>query len=76
MDERILDEHEHDDEVSLELSLRPTRLQQYIGQDALKNNLSVFIEAAKMREEARIMVILHGPPGLGKTTLRILLHTK
>ena len=41
MDERILDEHEHDDEVSLELSLRPTRLQQYIGQDALKNNLSV-----------------------------------
>ena len=69
MDERILDEHEHDDEVSLELSLRPTRLQQYIGQDALKNNLSVFIEAAKMREEALDHVILHGPPGLGKTTL-------
>ena len=69
MDERILDEHEHDDEASLELSLRPAKLQQYIGQDALKNNLSVFIEAARMREEALDHVILHGPPGLGKTTL-------
>lgn len=69
MDERILDEHEHDDDVSLELSLRPAKLQQYIGQHALKSNLSVFIEAAKMREEALDHVILYGPPGLGKTTL-------
>lgn len=69
MDERILDEHEHGDEASLELSLRPVKLSQYIGQHAIKENLDVFIKAAKMREEALDHVILHGPPGLGKTTL-------
>ncbi|MCK1975606.1 Holliday junction branch migration DNA helicase RuvB [Jeotgalicoccus huakuii] len=69
MDERILDEHEHGDEASLELSLRPVKLSQYIGQHAIKENLNVFIKAAKMREEALDHVILHGPPGLGKTTL-------
>jgi Holliday junction DNA helicase RuvB len=69
MDDRILDEHEHDNEEYLELSLRPVRLSQYIGQDAIKENLNIFIKAAKMREEALDHVILHGPPGLGKTTL-------
>src|SRR5699024_1128581 len=69
MDDRILDEHEHDNEEYLELSLRPVRLSQYIGQDAIKENLNIFIKAAKMREEALDHVLLHGPPGLGKTTL-------
>lgn len=50
-------------------SLRPKRLTEYIGQEKAKENLSVFIDAAKMRQEPLDHVLLHGPPGLGKTTL-------
>ena len=50
-------------------SLRPRTLQEYIGQKKAKENLSIFIEAAKMRKEPLDHVLLHGPPGLGKTTL-------
>ena len=52
-----------------ELSLRPQTLKQYIGQTKAKENLAIFIEAAKMREEPLDHVLLYGPPGLGKTTL-------
>jgi Holliday junction DNA helicase RuvB len=52
-----------------ELSLRPQTLKQYIGQSKAKENLAIFIEAAKMREEPLDHVLLYGPPGLGKTTL-------
>lgn len=52
-----------------EVSLRPRRLDEYIGQEKIKENLRVFIEAAKIRKEALDHVLLHGPPGLGKTTL-------
>ncbi len=52
-----------------EFSLRPQTLKEYIGQKKAKDNLSVFIEAARRREEALDHVLLHGPPGLGKTTL-------
>ena len=52
-----------------QLSLRPRRLIEYIGQDQVKQNLSVFIQAALARREALDHVLLHGPPGLGKTTL-------
>lgn len=52
-----------------ESSLRPKTLREYIGQEKAKDNLSVFIEAARRREEALDHVLLHGPPGLGKTTL-------
>jgi len=52
-----------------ELSLRPRTLSEYIGQKKAKENLAVFIEAAKMRSEPLDHVLLHGPPGLGKTTL-------
>ncbi|MEG2138940.1 MAG: Holliday junction branch migration DNA helicase RuvB, partial [Oscillospiraceae bacterium] len=52
-----------------EVSLRPKRLTEYIGQEKAKENLSIFIEAAKMRNEPLDHVLLHGPPGLGKTTL-------
>src|SRR5690625_4869608 len=69
MDDRILDDSQMNDEENVEMSLRPELLNQYIGQDALKDNLKVFIEAARIRGEALDHVILHGPPGLGKTTL-------
>ncbi|HEY5585350.1 MAG TPA: Holliday junction branch migration DNA helicase RuvB [Ruminiclostridium sp.] len=52
-----------------EMSLRPKRIDEYIGQSKAKNNLIVFIEAAKRRKEALDHVLLYGPPGLGKTTL-------
>ena len=52
-----------------ELSLRPKRFEEYIGQEKVRSNLSVFIEAAKGRGEPLDHVLLYGPPGLGKTTL-------
>ena len=52
-----------------EISLRPHTLAEYIGQEKAKQNLSIFIEAARRRTEALDLVLLHGPPGLGKTTL-------
>ena len=52
-----------------EYSLRPKKLREYIGQEKAKGNLEVFIQAAKMRSEPLDHVLLHGPPGLGKTTL-------
>lgn len=69
MDERIVSGEALEQEEFEELSLRPQRLQQYIGQHQVKDNLTVFIEAARMREEALDHVLLYGPPGLGKTTL-------
>lgn len=58
-----------DDDVSFELKLRPRFLQEFIGQEKVKENLSVAIQAAKSRGEALDHVLLYGPPGLGKTTL-------
>lgn len=69
MDERMLDGELQEDESSIELSLRPTTLKQYIGQQKVKENLGIFIQAAKMRSEPLDHVLLYGPPGLGKTTL-------
>lgn len=68
MDERIIatDEQAADD---WQYSLRPRRLTEYIGQDKVKQNLSVFVKAALNRREALDHVLLYGPPGLGKTTL-------
>ncbi|WP_390538426.1 AAA family ATPase, partial [Staphylococcus pseudintermedius] len=67
--DRMMDGHEQVDEQTFELSLRPERLRQYIGQSTIKSNLDVFIQAAKIREEPLDHVLLFGPPGLGKTTL-------
>jgi holliday junction DNA helicase RuvB len=58
-----------DDEFNLEVTLRPAKLTDYIGQEKVKSNLAIFIEAAKKRREALDHVLLYGPPGLGKTTL-------
>ena len=56
-------------EERLENTLRPQTLKEYIGQDKVKENMKVYIEAAKKRGEALDHVLLYGPPGLGKTTL-------
>ena len=58
-----------EDDSSFELKLRPRRLQEFIGQTKVKENLAVAIEAAKSRGDALDHVLLYGPPGLGKTTL-------
>lgn len=62
-----------DEERRSERSLRPQTLAEYIGQDKLKHKLSVYITAAKQREEALDHVLLYGPPGLGKTTLAMVI---
>ena len=60
---------ESNQEERLENSLRPQTLEEYIGQSKVKENMKIYIEAAKKREEALDHVLLYGPPGLGKTTL-------
>lgn len=68
MEERIITGDEQDGD-NWQYSLRPRKLNEYIGQDQAKTNLSIFIQAALSREEALDHVLLYGPPGLGKTTL-------
>ncbi|MFD0962351.1 Holliday junction branch migration DNA helicase RuvB [Paenibacillus chungangensis] len=69
MDDRIVSANLMMDEHAVELSLRPRYLAEYIGQSKAKENLKIYIEAAKLRKEALDHVLLYGPPGLGKTTL-------
>lgn len=69
MDERVISSEISNFDEPFEQSLRPQFLQQYIGQDKIKHNLQIFIEAAKMRSESLDHCLLYGPPGLGKTTL-------
>lgn len=68
-EERIVSTNETNDDTEIEYSLRPKTLNEYIGQEKAKENMKVFIEAAKMRGEPLDHVLLYGPPGLGKTTL-------
>ena len=65
---RIITEEETIED-SFEKSIRPETLEEYVGQSEVKENLSIFIKAAKLREEPLDHVLLYGPPGLGKTTL-------
>jgi holliday junction DNA helicase RuvB len=69
MRDRLVSAGMVDDDASFELKLRPRRLQEFIGQNKVKDNLAVAIQAAKSRGEALDHVLLYGPPGLGKTTL-------
>lgn len=66
---RLLDAHINNSETQEEVSLRPQRLEEYVGQKDLKKNLKVFIGAALHRDEPLDHILFYGPPGLGKTTL-------
>src|SRR5881409_2654143 len=69
MDDRLVTAARVDEDAQYEAGLRPRRLDEYIGQDRIRENLHVAIAAAKQRGEPLDHVLLHGPPGLGKTTL-------
>lgn len=73
MDERIVSPESTEQEEIIEKSLRPQTHAQYIGQDKVKQELSIYIQAAKNREEALDHVLLYGPPGLGKTTMAMVI---
>jgi Holliday junction DNA helicase RuvB len=66
---RVKDSFANDEDRQLDLTLRPTRIEEYIGQRQVKENLRVYMKAARGRREALDHVLLTGPPGLGKTTL-------
>ena len=68
-EERILSGQAEPEDLNVDQDLRPKRLAQYIGQELVKKNLEVFIQAARARKEALDHVLFHGFPGLGKTTL-------
>ncbi len=74
-EERIVSNQEFPEDALMEsnYSLRPQRLNEYIGQEKIKHNLNIYIQAAKEREEALDHVLLFGPPGLGKTTLAMVI---
>src|SRR5574341_1122921 len=67
--DRLLTNHLTDDERSIEATLRPQTLSEYVGQERMKESLRICIEAAKQRHEALDHAIFYGPPGLGKTTI-------
>ena len=69
MEDRITEAVTIEEDINTELSLRPQRINEYIGQEKVKEKLRIFVEAAKKRQEALDHVLFHGPPGLGKTTL-------
>ncbi len=69
MEERIIDPVPQTDEEPGEINLRPQSLDEYVGQDAIKRNLRIFIDAARGRSDALDHVLFHGSPGLGKTSL-------
>jgi Holliday junction DNA helicase RuvB len=69
MEERLFNGEERDEEVGFDANLRPLSLAEFVGQEGIKDNLRVFIEAAKGRHEALDHVLVHGFPGLGKTTI-------
>lgn len=69
MEKRVISTQVQEEDLKIEKNLRPQRLEEYIGQQKAKQNLRIYIEAAKQRKEALDHVLFYGPPGLGKTTL-------
>ena len=74
--ERMVEIERFDEEVTYEATLRPSSWDEYIGQEKIKKNLKVFIEASKKREEALDHILFFGPPGLGKTTIANIISTE
>jgi MoxR-like ATPase len=72
-EERIVSGKPKEGDKALDKSLRPKRLSEYIGQDKVKENVKIAIDAAKARKEALDHVLIYGPPGLGKTSLAYLI---
>ena len=73
---RIVDTNSSISDMDTEVSLRPKTLDEYVGQEKVKDNLRVFMQAAKNRGECLDHVLLHGPPGLGKTTLSVIIASE
>ena len=71
--QRLVEIEKFEAEESTEITLRPDAWNEYIGQSQIKKNLGVFIEASKKRDEALDHVLFFGPPGLGKTTLALII---
>lgn len=69
MEKRVISTQVQEEDIRIEKNLRPLTLEEYIGQEKAKQNLRVYIEAAKQRQESLDHVLFYGPPGLGKTTL-------
>ncbi|HVB63375.1 MAG TPA: AAA family ATPase, partial [Nitrolancea sp.] len=69
MSDRVVSGRQREEDGPVESGLRPRRLAEYVGQDKVKNGLSISIQAAQVRGETLDHVLLYGPPGLGKTTL-------
>ncbi|HIP29105.1 MAG TPA: Holliday junction branch migration DNA helicase RuvB [Sulfurovum sp.] len=74
--ERMVEIERFEEETSYEMTLRPSSWDEYIGQEKIKKNLKVFIEASKKREEALDHILFFGPPGLGKTTIANIIATE
>jgi len=74
--ERMVEIERFEEEVSYEVTLRPSSWDEYIGQEKIKKNLKVFIEASKKRDEALDHILFFGPPGLGKTTIANIIATE
>ena len=72
-DENIIKQYSLDDDHTIDNTIRPESISEYIGQKDVKENIKVFVEAAKMRNEALDHALLYGPPGLGKTTLAFII---
>ena len=72
-EESIVKNYELEDDNILDNTIRPETIEEYIGQNEVKENIKIFVEAAKMRGEALDHVLLYGPPGLGKTTLAFII---
>jgi Holliday junction DNA helicase RuvB len=73
MAERITSPQVLTEELELDLTLRPSRFDEFVGQDKVKENLKIFIQAAKKRKESIEHTLFYGPPGLGKTTLAFII---